>query len=128
MKYNTLWHQFDTFRLTQNMRVGDGEREWANWLEQLGRRDLQIADTVYTRVPPQCVMKNEKAMIGWIYPKEVMTNPEELGTKIILSVRNEDVGSFNQEIRMSLERFGARMELIIAVLKTTTWYSILQNR
>jgi hypothetical protein len=40
IKLDPLFDQFQTLKLTQNMRVDDGEKEFAEWLSKVGNGEV----------------------------------------------------------------------------------------
>ncbi|XP_072754275.1 uncharacterized protein [Anoplolepis gracilipes] len=101
VKYNPIWRNVTQVKLQQNMRTGE-EKEFANWLMQLGDDAGWVGTARY--VGPQDLRISTLSIFLWGYCKEVIykTLPEDiedLETKLRFAIWNID-----KEIMENVER------------------------
>ena len=104
VRMSTLYREnFTEFQLRQNMRVRAGEREHAEWLDQLGRG--QNYHNVHNRtvlIPEQCRCNSAEELIDFAFPPRLFNDPianvEELRQGAILAPHRETVSRMNQAL------------------------------
>jgi PIF1-like helicase/Helitron helicase-like domain at N-terminus/Helicase len=95
----SLWKNFKTLALTQNMRTAEGEKEFAEFLMKIGNGDLPHHNDLGTdliEIPPDIVCEN--GIIDEIFGDIDDTNVEEISKRAILCPKNEDTLILNEMI------------------------------
>jgi hypothetical protein len=92
---------FHEFTLRENMRVLPGEREHAEWLDQLGRgQNYHNVPNRTVLIPEQCRCTSADELINFAFPPHLFTDPianvEELRRGAVLCPHRETVGRMNQ--------------------------------
>ena len=98
LKRSPLWKHFRIFKLTQNMRAHQEEREFADWLLQLGNGTLTSTETAeedMIDIPNQCIVDD---MVQAIFPNF----DEDRSGSIILTPKNDISLKLNDEILQRL--------------------------
>ena len=97
LKQSKLWPCIRQFELTQNMRAGEGQQEFADWLLHLGNGTLRS----------QCMASNDRPFID--IPQECLSSSlvedifhdvceDNIGSRVILTPLNEDSLKMNEKI------------------------------
>lgn len=104
---SSLWSKLHILRLTINMRLGqsEGDREYAQWLQEMGQGSHTTADCDIT-LPDQMRLPQNSLnnLLSSIYSdimdpdKPNPPDPHYFLNRIILSSRNIDVHSINDEV------------------------------
>jgi hypothetical protein len=101
IKRSPIWQHVRLYRLTTNMRALEEERQFADWLVQLGNGSLQsdVHDDENTiDIPDQCVCTGD--IIEDIYPDLDDSNIYE---SVILTPKNEHTHAINDAIVQCLD-------------------------
>ncbi|KIH61504.1 hypothetical protein ANCDUO_08225 [Ancylostoma duodenale] len=78
------------------MRVAPGENEYAYWLFAIGEERNFEEDGIHMELLPQCIcLPTKPHLIEWMYPNEMVTDPEQMGRMALLSVRICDAIELN---------------------------------
>ncbi|XP_018368655.1 PREDICTED: uncharacterized protein LOC108764776 [Trachymyrmex cornetzi] len=146
IKFSTLWPQFKIFSLTENVRTLPEEREFAQFLLDLGNGTLNdYSDNV--QIPERCIAKIDSDMIKdiWYMVNDYSDNvriPERCIAKIdsdiikdtygdiithkryniianhvILSARNADVDEINEKVVKLLDETTERIYTNVDILE-----------
>ena len=104
IKRSPLWPLIQVFKLTKNMCALENEKEFADWLLELGNRSLHcdVTDATSTSVtvPAQCnIVRGD--LIDPVYPD--MSNPREMATSVILTPTNESSLTLNEAVLAKIE-------------------------
>ena len=94
LKRSPLWRHFRVYHLTENLRAHAEEREFAEWLLQLGNGTLQSVtsrEEDIIDIPPECLVGN---MVDAIFPDF----DEDRSNSIILTAKNDTSLKLNDEI------------------------------
>ena len=94
LKRSPLWRHFRVYNLTENMRAHQEEREFANWLLQIGNGTLQSSissDEDMVDIPGECVVDD---MVEAIFPNF----DEDRSNSIILTPKNDTSLKLNDKI------------------------------
>jgi ATP-dependent DNA helicase PIF1 len=60
IKSGKLWKEFKVMKLYINMRAGEGEKEFAEWLLKLGNGELKVEfNEDIIEIPSECVVKGD---------------------------------------------------------------------
>ena len=90
---SNLWHRFQKFKLTQNMRANVNEQEFSKWLLQLGNGRLFTAlndvATYTIAIPVVCC---KESLVTDIFDG---CTPEEMEQRVILSPKNANCLTVN---------------------------------
>lgn len=96
IKRSPLWHHFTIFKLIENMRASEDERQFAEWLLKLGNGDLKSASVNdcdgTIDIPEQC-FRNE-SILDVIFPNFEVDRTHS----IILTPKNDVSLKLNNEI------------------------------
>ncbi|KMQ86402.1 hypothetical protein RF55_14615, partial [Lasius niger] len=104
VKYNHIWRNVTQVKLKENMRTAD-EKEFANWLMQLGDGKLSNTDGLHldTIEIPQDFISKESIITeifgDRITKEQIRDNPD----RAILCPKNEDTFKINDEILRLME-------------------------
>ena len=97
LKRSILWQHFQQIKLTQNMRTNQGEQEFSKWLLELGNgtlmADLEPPMRDIIEIPDLCVVRE-----SIVYELFANITSEERCRRVILSPKNEDCLSINEQI------------------------------
>ena len=90
------WTNIKKFHLTQNMRAGVGEQDFSRWLLKLGNGELKSCENQEDQVeiPDQCAAA-EGRIVQEVF-KEL--DEESIASSVILSPKNEDTMTINDEV------------------------------
>ncbi|XP_076392917.1 ATP-dependent DNA helicase Pif1-like [Megachile rotundata] len=98
---NPLWSQFKLLHLTQNMRVGPGEIDFAAYLLTIGDGSANVPDTDITSIPQDLLFHGSpRDLIDWVYNRN-LTQPNPVHA--LLCPRNDHCDFINNIILDSLE-------------------------
>ncbi|KMQ95402.1 atp-dependent dna helicase pif1-like protein [Lasius niger] len=104
VKYNHIWRNVIQVKLKQNMRTGD-EKEFANWLMQLGDGKLCNTDGLHLdtiQIPEDFISK--ESIINEIFGDRITKEQiRENSDRAILCPKNEDTFKINDEILRLME-------------------------
>ncbi|XP_071577023.1 uncharacterized protein [Temnothorax nylanderi] len=104
VKYNPIWRNVIQVKLKQNMRTGD-EREFANWLLQLGDGKLTNTDGLHPdiiEIPEDFISKG--SLISEIFGDKITIEQiHDNQDRAILCPKNEDTFKINDEILHLIE-------------------------
>jgi len=104
IKKSPLWPLFDanTIHLTENMRTGPGEEEFAKWLLQLGNGELNNADDEVDLAATVDSCITTESLVTEIFGESISTASEEeikqLSGKVILCPKNEETFQLNNKV------------------------------
>ena len=93
IKRSRLWQEFRQLRLTENMRAGLREHEFAEWLLQLGEGRLGSDGQV--EVPPECISQGN--LIDETFAS-ALQDPRALAGCAILAPTNEQALTINDKV------------------------------
>lgn len=102
IKFYEELHHFKHFTLKVNLRAAPDQREFANWLEQLGNGKhavVQGQPPNAVQVPPACVVQSVQEMIEVVYEGDALNNYQR---RAILTPLNKDVHQINDIILASI--------------------------
>ncbi|XP_024889920.1 uncharacterized protein LOC112466196, partial [Temnothorax curvispinosus] len=104
VKYNPIWRNVTQVKLQQNMRTAD-EKEFANWLMQLGDGKLSSTDGLHldTIEIPQDFISKESIITEIFGDRITMEQIRENPDRAILCPKNEDTFKINDEILRLME-------------------------
>ena len=99
---SALWSNVQILHLSKNMRLHDGEEEWANFLLDIGNGRYQTSTNPTATLPNgmRCG-DNVESLINFVYPnlKDSNTHSDQFFLeRAILSCRNDDVDDLNHAI------------------------------
>ncbi|XP_044597177.1 uncharacterized protein LOC123273764 [Cotesia glomerata] len=98
IKFSSLWKHFRTFSLQQNMRALPEEKEFVQFLLDIGNGKINDIDDKLV-LPNQCLVSTRNNIITDVYQKIIRGKRyHELTGTAILSARNIDVDAINQEV------------------------------
>jgi hypothetical protein len=87
LKRSHLWAHVKTFQLEENMRAGEGEREFAQWLLRLGNAELRSsvddAPEGSIDIPDECICRQD--IVDTIYPDFTLDRSQH----VILTPKND---------------------------------------
>ena len=98
LKRSPLWQYFQVYKLTENMRALEEEKEFAKWLLQLGNGSLQskaTKDSDMIDIPDECIVDN---IVDAIFPDFDV----DRSNSVILTPKNETSLKLNNEILQRL--------------------------
>ena len=99
LKSSLLWPLFKIFHLTKNMRVKEGERDFAEFLLQLGGDNLPHKEKDpyinCIEIPSECVMPKDSNIITSIFSD---FNEEGVTKRVILTPTNAEALALNEQI------------------------------
>jgi ATP-dependent DNA helicase PIF1 len=95
IKNSSLWPNFKTCKLTQNMRADPNEIEFAQQLIDIG--DGKSADEGYITIPDSCICETDlvEEIFGDIIKNK---NYSELANRAILATLNTNVDDYNHRV------------------------------
>ncbi|XP_071578240.1 uncharacterized protein [Temnothorax nylanderi] len=104
VKYSSIWRNVTQVKLKQNMRTGE-EKEFANWLMQLGDGKLSNTDGLHldTIEIPQNFISKESLIAEIFGDRITMEQIKENPDRTILCPKNEDTFKINDEILCLME-------------------------
>ncbi|XP_018358545.1 PREDICTED: uncharacterized protein LOC108758219 [Trachymyrmex cornetzi] len=117
IKFSTLWPQFKIFSLTENVRTLPEEREFAQFLLDLGNGTLNdYSDNV--QIPERCIAKIDSDMIKDTYG-DIITHKRYniIANHVILSARNADVDEINGKVVKLLDEIRERIYTSVDTLE-----------
>jgi hypothetical protein len=105
VKNSDFFQRFETFRLTQNMRVGPAEVTYRKYLKQIG-----CGTTVFGKdqieLPAEMCSENLEDVIDFVFPAHALADPtnhmEELNESALLCPTNKESLDINNKIMVSL--------------------------
>jgi hypothetical protein len=96
VKKSLFWNKFKKFKLTKNMRVNPEEKEFAEFLLQLGEGKLNDADD-YVTLPAHCVRYED--LVEKIFGNVIdLKDFKEICKRAILAPLNVDVDEINDKV------------------------------
>ena len=99
LKSSLLWPLFKIFHLTKNMRVKEGERDFAEFLLQLGGDNLPHKEKDpyinCIEIPSECVMPKDSNIITSIFSD---FNEKDVTKRVILTPTNAEALALNEQI------------------------------
>ncbi|XP_011859489.1 PREDICTED: ATP-dependent DNA helicase RRM3-like [Vollenhovia emeryi] len=119
IKFSTLWKQFKIFSLTENIRVLPQEREFAQFLLDLGNGILNDqSDNI--QIPERCIANVNSDMIKETYG-DIITHKryKSIANHVILSARNIDVNEINEKVVDLLDATTERVYTSVDTPETT---------
>ena len=99
LKRSPLWHHFQIHKLTQNMRALREEREFSEWLLELGNGNLKsssVTDADMIDIPEECSTSD---IVNSIFPD---FSTDRTGS-VILTPKNDTSLQLNDEILKKLD-------------------------
>jgi len=119
IKFSILWKQFKIFSLTQNMRTLPQEKEFTQFLLNLGNGSLNDhSDNIH--IPEKCVANANSDMVKDMYGDIIKRKQYKIMTNyVILSARNVDVDEINEKVVNLLDETTERVYTSIDTLETT---------
>ncbi|XP_047136706.1 uncharacterized protein LOC124813547 [Hydra vulgaris] len=103
IKCSLHWQWVQKFKLTENMRVHDGEREFSNWLLRLGSGTVFIKEEDPFKgcieIPHQCLIRENDSIVEKIFGD---AEQDDYAKRVILTPTNVDSLSINEEVLQCL--------------------------
>lgn len=94
------WSSVKQLKLTTNMRTGEGEQEFTDWLLRLGNGNLEPLPHLPTeciQIPEKCTTENN--LVTEIFGNKIaIHNSKEIKDKVILCPKNEHCFEINDAI------------------------------
>jgi hypothetical protein len=97
IQHSRLWPLFanNILRLNINMRQGEGEREFCDWLKAIG--DGSLGPKI--RIPSKNIVHSRKELINFITDNgAALANPREMIERLILAPHNHTVETINEQM------------------------------
>ncbi|XP_011872670.1 PREDICTED: uncharacterized protein LOC105564699, partial [Vollenhovia emeryi] len=119
IKFSSLWKQFKIFSLTQNMRTLSQEKEFAQFLLNLGNGSLNDnSDNI--EIPERCIANINSDIIKDMYG-DIITHKRYkiMANYVILSARNVDVDEINNKVIRLLDDTTERVYTSVDTVETT---------
>ncbi len=96
VKSGQLWRNFTELKLIQNMRVHNGETDFANWLLTIGSGSGNENDSDFVKLPPE-ILSND--IVKSVFGNNINElTKEQLASRAILCPKNEDTLQINKSI------------------------------
>uniref|UniRef100_A0A0M3IDC4 ATP-dependent DNA helicase n=1 Tax=Ascaris lumbricoides TaxID=6252 RepID=A0A0M3IDC4_ASCLU len=97
VRRSEVWPSFNILRLTENMRAGEGEQEFAAFMNAVGNGQLQDSRTgsLYVKMLRRCFMDLKEDVVEWIYDSDALQHGQAIIGRALLSVRNDDFSWLN---------------------------------
>nr|XP_012152737.1 PREDICTED: uncharacterized protein LOC105664139 [Megachile rotundata] len=101
IRSSPLWPHFKIIHLTQNMRIGPGQQDFADYLLTIGNGSANVPDTDITSIPADLLFHGSpQDLIHWVYDNNLaQPNPDHA----LLCPRNDHCDYVNNLILDSLE-------------------------
>lgn len=107
VKNSDLFGLFATKRLTQNLRLEEGQQQYRNFMMGVGTGKLNDHDS-RVELPAGMVVRTREELLDFVFPQYMMDNPtdyaEELGGRAILCPRNAETFQFTQIILVNISK------------------------
>lgn len=125
IKFSFLWKQFKVFSLTENLRVLPQEKEFAQFLLDLGNGSLNDqSDNI--QIPERCIANVNADIVKEMYVDIIARKQYRfIANNIILSARNVDVDEINEKVINLLDETTERLYTSVDV-ETTNNEDILK--
>ncbi|KYN21838.1 ATP-dependent DNA helicase PIF1, partial [Trachymyrmex cornetzi] len=119
IKFSFLWKQFKIFSLTENVRTLPQEREFAQFLLNLGNGSLNdYSDNVH--LPEKCIANANSDIIKDMYGDIIIHKKyKTIANHVILSARNADVDEINEKVVNLLDKTTERIYTSVDTLETS---------
>ncbi|KYN05845.1 ATP-dependent DNA helicase PIF1 [Cyphomyrmex costatus] len=109
IKFSSIWKYFIQFKLTKNMRIHPEEKEFSQFLLDLGEGNLNDNNN-NIQIPKCCIAKPDTDIITDIYGDLILKKDyNKIAKCIILSARNIDVEEINKRVVELLDVSGERI-------------------
>ena len=97
VKKSDIWIHFQTFHLSQNMRLTTGNQDWNSYLLRVGDGTQPMDENGYIELPEEIMSSGN--LIDEIYG-DVLNNfsPSLLADRCILAPKNMNVLAINEEV------------------------------
>jgi hypothetical protein len=99
VKASPLFSQFTTLRLSKNMRADADQKEFADWLCQVGNGRNFISGKNEIQLPNECVSNSIEELIEFCF-EDLFNNPvqkfDKLADAALLAPRNDSVAHINE--------------------------------
>ncbi|XP_057322519.1 uncharacterized protein LOC130665907 [Microplitis mediator] len=116
MKFSSLWAHFHKFSLTQNMRALPEEKEFVEFLLNVGDGSLNDLNDDLD-LPDACFVSKNNDIVENVYGNIIRGKRyDELTKTVILSARNVDVDVINKQV---VELLNISIEKIYAAVDST---------
>ncbi|XP_065639509.1 uncharacterized protein LOC100203419 [Hydra vulgaris] len=103
IKCSLHWQWVQKFKLTENMRVYDGEREFSNWLLRLDSGTVFVKEEDPFKgcieIPHQCLIRENDSIVEKIFGD---AEQDDYAKRVILTPTNVDSLSINEEVLQRL--------------------------
>jgi len=118
IKFSTLWKQFKIFSLTENIRVLPQEREFAQFLLDLGNGTLNDQSN-NVQIPKRCIVNADSDIVKDTYENIIMHKRyKTIVNHVILSARNVNVDEINEKVINLLDETTERIYTSVDTLET----------
>lgn len=100
---SSLWQNFEKniLRLTINMRQGPGEREFTDWLRQVG--DGRLGKQI--EIPKSNIVHSRQELINFVLKNgAALSNPRDLIDGLILAPHNPTVDDINEQVLKMIQK------------------------
>ena len=91
-----LYHNIKEFKLTQNMRNIDNDKEFCDWLLRIGDGKVASDSDDFIEIPTQFMLKSKMDLIDATFPNLEKTDENELMHSGIFCPMNDDVWDINE--------------------------------
>lgn len=119
IKFSTLWKQFKIFLLTQNMRTLSQEKEFVQFLINLGNGSLNN-HSGNVCIPKKCIANENSDIVGDMYRDIIIRKQYKImANYVILSARNVDVDEMNKKVVSLLDETTERIYTSVNTLEIT---------
>ncbi|XP_065215464.1 ATP-dependent DNA helicase PIF1-like [Planococcus citri] len=103
VKNSKVWKYCQTRKLSQNMRTGTDEIEFANWLKKLGDGELEINSDISqyaVQIPSECVLGENDDIVSFVYGNEALStdNIKKFINSVILCPKNDSCAVINGKV------------------------------
>ncbi|XP_047132702.1 ATP-dependent DNA helicase PIF1-like [Hydra vulgaris] len=103
IKCSLHWQWVQKFKLTENMRVRDREREFSNWLLRLSSRTVFVKEEDPFKgcieIPHQCLIRENDSIVKKVFGD---AEQDDYAKCVILTPTNVDSLSINEEVLQRL--------------------------
>ncbi|XP_058810194.1 ATP-dependent DNA helicase pif1-like [Phymastichus coffea] len=100
-----VWRTFKRMALTENVRVSDDDRQFKNWLLQVGegKRSNEFEEEHELQEIPKTMITKRNDIVEEIFGSKLKNNDTTISKKVILAPTNNDVMHINNEILNKME-------------------------
>jgi len=106
----SLWSNFEVLKLTENMRTGEGEKDFADYLIKLGNGDIEVHNDLgedVIEIDQDMIIdghEDGRNLIDEIFGEVINENNfQDISKRAILCPKNEDTLKLNDEILKRLQ-------------------------